>query len=58
MFVDGREIETRVFNEGIGLPDAKSDKPVPTVFRIGWDKPPRVNVTVGAWTKSQYGPGR
>ncbi len=37
MFVDGREIETRVFNEGIGLPDAKSDKPVPTVFRIGWD---------------------
>jgi hypothetical protein len=37
MFADGREIETRVFNEGIGLPDAKSDKPSPTVFRIGWD---------------------
>ncbi|HYI94879.1 MAG TPA: DUF1553 domain-containing protein [Bryobacteraceae bacterium] len=37
MFADGRELETRVLNEGIGLPAAKSDKPTPTTFRLGWD---------------------
>ncbi len=35
-FVDGQEIETRVLNDGLGVPDEKS-KPTPTKFRIGWD---------------------
>ncbi|MFN0172003.1 MAG: DUF1553 domain-containing protein, partial [Bryobacteraceae bacterium] len=37
MFVDGREVPTRVLNDGVTLPDEKGDKAVPTAFRIGWD---------------------
>ncbi len=37
MYVDGREVATRVLNDDVTLPDAKGDKPVPTSFRIGWD---------------------
>jgi hypothetical protein len=37
MFADGREIPTRVLNDGLTLPDAKGDKPTNTTFRIGWD---------------------
>ncbi len=37
MFADGREVPTRVLNDGLTLPDAKDDKPTPTAFRIGWD---------------------
>ena len=39
-FVDGREIPTRVFNEGVGLPDNKDDKPKSITFRVGWDNAP------------------
>ncbi|MEO8129413.1 MAG: DUF1549 domain-containing protein, partial [Bryobacteraceae bacterium] len=37
LFVDGREVGVKILNEGFTLPDEKSDKPSPTVFRIGWD---------------------
>ena len=37
MFVDGRELPVRILNDGCALPDAKSDKPSPTRFRVGWD---------------------
>jgi hypothetical protein len=36
LFADGREVPTRVLNDGLSLPDEKS-KPAPTRFRIGWD---------------------
>ncbi len=36
VFADGQEIETRVLNDGLGVPDEKS-KPSPTKFRVGWD---------------------
>jgi hypothetical protein len=34
-FVDGREIPTRVLNDGLAISDAKSDKPSQTKFKIG-----------------------
>ena len=37
MFVDGRELPVRILNDGCSLPDAKTDKPSPTRFRVGWD---------------------
>ncbi|MBY0502494.1 MAG: DUF1553 domain-containing protein [Bryobacteraceae bacterium] len=37
IFVDGRELPVRVLNDGCALPDAKTDKPSPTRFRVGWD---------------------
>lgn len=40
MFVDGREVETQVLDEGIGLQAGKNDKEVQTFFRIGWDNAP------------------
>ena len=39
-FVDGREIPTHVFNEGVGLPETKSDKAPSIRFRVGWDNAP------------------
>jgi hypothetical protein len=39
-FADGRELETRVINDGAPMPDAKSDRPSQTRFRIGWDNGP------------------
>jgi hypothetical protein len=39
MFADGREVPTRVLNDGLALPDEKS-KPTETRFRIGWDTMP------------------
>lgn len=58
MFVDGREVATRILNEGVTLPDAKSDKPALTVFRIGWDNGPNSARYAGrldelaAWTRA------
>ncbi len=37
IFVDSRELETAVFNDGLGVPTAKNDKPSMTKFRVGWD---------------------
>jgi Protein of unknown function (DUF1553)/Protein of unknown function (DUF1549)/Concanavalin A-like lectin/glucanases superfamily len=37
IFIDGREVPTRILNDGLTLPDASGDKPTPTTFRIGWD---------------------
>ncbi|MFN0104207.1 MAG: DUF1553 domain-containing protein [Bryobacteraceae bacterium] len=34
-FVDGREVATRVLNDGLALPEEKSDKPVNTKLRVG-----------------------
>ncbi len=34
-FIDGREVPTQVLNDGLGIPDAKSDKPAQTKFKIG-----------------------
>jgi hypothetical protein len=36
MFVDGREVGTKVLNDGVSLPD-KGEKRRITEFRIGWD---------------------
>ena len=58
MFVDGREIPTRILNEGVTLPDAKTDKPSSTQFRIGWDNNPKSARYAGrldelaAWTRA------
>jgi Protein of unknown function (DUF1553)/Protein of unknown function (DUF1549)/Concanavalin A-like lectin/glucanases superfamily/Planctomycete cytochrome C len=41
MFADGRELPTVALNDDLGLPEAKTDKPKPTVFRIGWDNRPK-----------------
>jgi len=35
LFVDGREVPTRVLNDGLAMPDAKTDKPVNMKFKIG-----------------------
>jgi hypothetical protein len=40
IFASGREVPVRVLNDGLGLPEAKTDKPSPTRFRIGWDNAP------------------
>ena len=40
VFADGSELPTRVLNDGLGLPDRKSDKPQETHFRVGWDNAP------------------
>ncbi len=37
VFADGREVSTKVWNDGLPLPDGKDDKPQPTSFRVGWD---------------------
>jgi hypothetical protein len=37
IFADGREVATRVLNDGLALPDEKDSKPTLTPFRIGWD---------------------
>jgi hypothetical protein len=34
-FIDGREVPTRVLNDGLSMPDEKSDKPVNTKLRAG-----------------------
>jgi hypothetical protein len=62
MFVDGRELPTSILNEGVALPEAKSDKPGQVKFRIGWDNEPkspklRSRRTRGTETKS-YAPSR
>jgi len=36
LFVDGRELATQVFHDGLQLPDSKT-KPAPATFRVGWD---------------------
>ena len=36
MFVDGREVATRILNDGASAP-AANEKPSPQRFRIGWD---------------------
>jgi hypothetical protein len=41
IFADGREIGTKVLNDGVALPSAKDDKPTLTQFRIGWDNSAR-----------------
>ncbi len=57
MFVDGHEVPARILNEGVTLPDAKSDKATSTVFRIGWDNSPNGARYAGrldelaAWTR-------
>lgn len=33
-FVDGREVPTRIIHDGLAMPDAKSDKPQQTKFRL------------------------
>lgn len=43
LFVDGREMPFRVLNDGLQLPDEKSDKPAMTPLRIGWDNAPHGN---------------
>jgi hypothetical protein len=40
IFIDGREVATRVLNDGAMLPSARGDKASPTRFRIGWDNSP------------------
>ncbi len=58
MFVDGREVATQILNEGVTLPDAKTDKPSPTRFRVGWDNNPKSARYAGrldewaAWTRA------
>ena len=37
VFADGREVSTKVLNDGLSLPDVKDDKPKLTTFRVGWD---------------------
>jgi hypothetical protein len=37
IFTDGREVGTKVLNDGVALPSAKDDKPTLIQFRIGWD---------------------
>ena len=37
MFVDGREVETQILNDGAMLSSPKNDKPAPYKFRVGWD---------------------
>jgi hypothetical protein len=34
-FIDGREVATRVLNDGLAMPDAKGDKPAQTRFTLG-----------------------
>jgi hypothetical protein len=41
MFVDGKEVATQVLNDDLTLPDAASNKPAQTTFRIGWDNGPK-----------------
>ncbi len=41
MFVDGVEVPTRILNEAVAAPDAKSDKPSQVKFRVGWDSAPK-----------------
>jgi hypothetical protein len=58
MFVDGREVPTQILNEGVALPEAKTDKASPTQFRIGWDNGPKSPRYAGhfdelaAWTRA------
>jgi hypothetical protein len=58
MFVDGREVATQILNEGVALPEAKTDKATSTVFRIGWDNSPKSARYAGrldelaAWTRA------
>ena len=40
IYVDGNEAPTLVLNDGMQLPEAKSDKASPTRFRIGWGNAP------------------
>ncbi|HYO84206.1 MAG TPA: DUF1553 domain-containing protein, partial [Bryobacteraceae bacterium] len=40
VFADGREIPTRVLNDGAMLSSARGDTPAPTRFRVGWDNNP------------------
>jgi hypothetical protein len=35
MFVDGREVETRMIHDGLAMPAVSSDKPQQTKFRVG-----------------------
>ena len=37
IYIDGSEVPTLVLNDGMQLPEAKTDKASPTRFRIGWD---------------------
>jgi hypothetical protein len=37
IFADGREVSTKVLNDGLSLPGVKDDKPKLTTFRVGWD---------------------
>jgi hypothetical protein len=39
-FADGRELETKIINDGAPMPAAEGDKPSQTRFRIGWDNGP------------------
>lgn len=58
MFVDGIEIPTRILNEAVAAPDAKSDKPSQVKFRVGWDSAPKSAMFQGRmdevefWTRS------
>lgn len=56
MFIDGREVSTRVINDGCQLPDAKADKPTPIRFRIGWDNAPQGGRYLGAIEHIYVGP--
>ncbi|MCC6536004.1 MAG: DUF1553 domain-containing protein [Bryobacterales bacterium] len=56
MFIDGREVPTRVINDGCQLPDVKGDKPTPTRFRIGWDNSPQGGRYLGAIEHIHVGP--
>ena len=57
VFVDGREVATRVINDGLAMPDVKSDKPAAFKFRVGdvggataWNKaltPAEIRVVAG-----------
>ncbi|MEO7650156.1 MAG: DUF1549 domain-containing protein, partial [Bryobacteraceae bacterium] len=36
MFIGGREVPTRILNDGLSLPEEKAPTTKPTPFRIGW----------------------
>ena len=62
IFVDGREIPTRILNEGLALAGAKTINPHPTRFRVGWDNATRLDATpapldeVAVWTRALNDP--
>ncbi|MBM3727479.1 MAG: DUF1553 domain-containing protein [Acidobacteria bacterium] len=62
IFADGREIPVRVMNDGLALPEAKTDKPTPYRFRMGWENAPNGKRFAGRldevalWNRGLNGP--